>query len=184
MRPARSPRARASPRSIIQAAISRKCRRVTCSATSPIRTAAASSSRAGRRALPSQGAAAAGLFVLNPSIGAFELRGALVGGNSSCGFQQGIDQFSRFDVTFPLVQQYLAPDASNPARIAPVVEFFNAAKNDYLITADPVEISALDSGSPQGWVRTGLRFLAYTDPSVAPAGRPAGVSVLCAPGAR
>ena len=83
------------------------------------------------------GSSGAGLFVLNPAAGAFELRGALVGGNSSCGFQQGIDQFSRFDVTFPLVQQYLAPDASNPAKLAPVVEFFNAAKNDYLITADP-----------------------------------------------
>ena len=114
------------------------------------------------------GSSGGGLFVLNPAINAFEFRGALVGGNSSCSFQQGIDEFSRFDVTFPLIQQYLARDASNPARIAPVVEFFNAAKNDYLITADPLEISALDSGT--GWVRTGLRFLAYTDPTVAPAG--------------
>ena len=116
------------------------------------------------------GSSGAGLFVLNPAIGAFELRGALIGGDSFCGFQQGIDQFSPFAVTFPLIQQYLAPDASNPTRIGPVVEFFNAAKNDYLITADPAEISALDGGAPPGWVRTGLRFLAYTEPSVAPAG--------------
>jgi hypothetical protein len=116
------------------------------------------------------GSSGAGLFVLNPTIGAFELRGALVGGNSSCSFQQGIDEFSPFAVTFPLIQQYLAPNASNPTKIGPVVEFFNAAKNDYMITADPSEISALDGGTPQGWVRTGLRFLAYTDPSVAPAG--------------
>lgn len=116
------------------------------------------------------GSSGGGLFVLNPANGAFELRGALVGGNSSCSFQQGIDEFSRFDVTFPLIQQYLAQGASNPTKIAPVVEFFNAAKNDYLITADPSEISAFDGGAPQGWVRTGLRFLAYTDPSVAPAG--------------
>jgi len=116
------------------------------------------------------GSSGGGLFALNPALGAFELRGALVGGNSSCSFQQGIDEFSRFDVTFPLIQQYLAPEASNPTRIAPAVEFFNAARNDYLITADPVEINAFDGGTPQGWVRTGLRFLVYTDPSVAPAG--------------
>ncbi len=116
------------------------------------------------------GSSGGGLFVLNPANGAYELRGAVVGGNSSCSFQQGIDEFSRFDVTFPLIQQYLAQGAANPPKIAPAVEFFNAAKNDYLITADPSEISALDSGTPPGWVRTGLRFLAYTDPSVAPAG--------------
>ncbi len=115
------------------------------------------------------GSSGGGLFVLNPAIGAFELRGALVGGNSSCAFQQGIDEFSRFDITFPLIQQYLARDASNPYKLAPVVEFFNAVKNDYLITADPLEIDALDGGTPQGWVRTGFRFLAFTDPSVAPA---------------
>ncbi len=112
------------------------------------------------------GSSGGGLFVLNPGLGIFELRGALVGGNSSCEFQQGIDEFSRFDATFPLIQQYLAPDAANPAKVAPVVEFFNAAKNDYLITADPAEIGALDGGA--GWVRTGLRFLAYTDPALAP----------------
>jgi lysyl endopeptidase len=116
------------------------------------------------------GSSGGGLFVLNSTNSTFELRGALVGGNSSCDFQQGIDQFSRFDVMFPLIQQYLASAAPNPTRIAPVVEFFNATKNDYLITADPAEIDAFDGGTPPGWVRTGLRFLAYTDPSVAPAG--------------
>lgn len=114
------------------------------------------------------GSSGGGLFVFNPSNGSFELRGALVGGTSSCSFTQGMDEFSRFDVLFPLVQQYLAQGASNPTKIQPVVEFYSAAKNDYWLAIDPAEIAMLDGGANAGWVRTGLRFLAYTDPTAAP----------------
>ncbi len=116
------------------------------------------------------GSSGGGLFVLNAANGAYELRGGLAGGSATCGASQGIDEFSRFDVAFPLVQPYLAQNASNPAKTAPVTEFYNAKLDDYFITADPVEVNALDTGAPPGWVRTGLRFLAYTDPAVAPAG--------------
>jgi len=116
------------------------------------------------------GSSGGGLFVLNPAANHYELRGALSGGESSCTFPRGIDEFSRFDVAFPLIRDYLAPTAANPAKTAPVVEFYNAAKDDHFITASPSEISGLDSGTPAGWVRTGYRFLAYTDPGVAPAG--------------
>jgi hypothetical protein len=114
------------------------------------------------------GSSGGGLFALNPANGTLELRGSLAGGSATCGAPQGIDEFSRFDVAFPLVQQYLAPDAPNPVRTAPVTEFYSASSDEYLITADPTETSALDNGAPQGWMRTGLRFLAFTDPTVAP----------------
>ncbi len=116
------------------------------------------------------GSSGGGLFTLNAANGAYELRGGLAGGSGRCGTSQGIDEFSRFDVAFPLVAPYLAQDAPNPAKTAPVTEFYNATLDDYFITADPAEINALDTGAIPGWVRTGLRFLAYTDPAVAPAG--------------
>lgn len=114
------------------------------------------------------GSSGAGLFALNPVSGNYELRGGLAGGSATCDPAQGIDEFSRFDAAFPLVQQYLAPDAPNLLETTPVMEFYNAASDQFLITADPTEIVALDNGMPHGWVRTGLRFLAFTDPGVAP----------------
>ena len=64
--------------------------------------------------------------------------------------------------------QYLAPAAAGAT--APVVEFYNALQDQYFITADPFEIAGRDHNVPAGWVRTGYRFLAYADPSAAPAG--------------
>ena len=76
--------------------------------------------------------------------------------------------FSRLELALPLLKQYLTPNASNPTRTGVVVEFYNASLDDYFITASPAEINDLDTGVHPGWVRTGLRFLVYTDPSVAP----------------
>jgi hypothetical protein len=98
------------------------------------------------------------------------LRGGLWGGASSCKKPQGVDDYSRLDVALPLLAQYLTPGAANPAKTTPTVEFYNATLNDYFITASPTEIQALDNGTFAGWVRTGLRFLAYTDPAFAPVG--------------
>jgi hypothetical protein len=50
-----------------------------------------------------------------------------------------------------------------------VVEFYNGTLDDYFITANPAEIQDLDNGVHPGWTRTGLRFLAYANPSTAPA---------------
>lgn len=113
------------------------------------------------------GSSGAGFFALSPVNGNYELRGGLAGGSGTCGVPQGLDEFSRFDVAFPLVQQYLAPDAPNLLKTTPVPEFYSASSDEFLIAADPAEVIALDNGVPQGWVRTGLRFLAFTDPAVA-----------------
>jgi hypothetical protein len=114
------------------------------------------------------GSSGSGLFTANPLTGHHELRGALTGGESACAFPQGIDEYSRFDTAYPLIKPALAPSAQ-PATL-PVVEFYNALADQYLITADPFEIAGRDSGVPAGWVRTGYRFLAYATAALAPAG--------------
>ena len=116
------------------------------------------------------GSSGSGLFTLNASGNYYELRGGLYAGDSSCRTPRGIDDYSRFDVALPLLTQYLTPNSANPGKTTPVVEFYNATLDDYFITANAAEISDLDNGVHLGWVRTGLRFLAYTDPSVAPPG--------------
>lgn len=122
------------------------------------------------RGVTEPGSSGSGLFTLDASQSYLELRGGLYGGGSACNTPTGIDDYSRFDVALPLLTQYLTPGAANPARTTPVVEYYNATLDDYFITASPAEIQVLDTGVLAGWVRTGLRFLAYTDPSAAPAG--------------
>lgn len=43
-----------------------------------------------------------------------------------------------------------------------LVEYFNAARNHYFQTIDPVEMAALDSGYFVGWARTGQVYLVYS----------------------
>jgi len=47
----------------------------------------------------------------------------------------------------------------------PVIEYYYAAFNHYLITANLEEISTLDNGTFAVWVRTGLQFNAYAVPN-------------------
>jgi hypothetical protein len=82
----------------------------------------------------------------------------------------GIDVYSRLDVALPLLSSYLTPGAANPAKKTLVVEYYYAGLDDYFITANPAEIQGLDNGAHPGWVRTGLTFLAYSDPAAAPPG--------------
>jgi hypothetical protein len=116
------------------------------------------------------GSSGSGLFTLDASKTFLELRGGLYGGDSSCTKPQGVDDYSRLDVALPLLAQYLTPGATSAAKTTPTVEFYNATLDDYFITASSLEIQALDNGTFGGWVRTGLRFLAYTDPAFAPPG--------------
>jgi lysyl endopeptidase len=117
------------------------------------------------------GSSGSGLFTYNPNQNYYELRGALYGGNSACdaGHQGATDVYSRLDVALPMLRQYLTPNAANPTRETLVVEYYYAGYDDYFITANQAEIQALDNGAHPGWQRTGLTFLAYSDPSVAPA---------------
>ena len=118
------------------------------------------------------GSSGSGLFTYNPNQNYYELRGALYGGNSACDARQqgATDVYSRLDVALPMLRQYLTPNAANPTKETLVVEYYYAGYDDYFITANQAEIQALDNGAFPGWQRTGLTFLAYSDPSVAPAG--------------
>jgi lysyl endopeptidase len=117
------------------------------------------------------GSAGSGLFTFNSAQQHYELRGGLYGGTSACDVQHlsAPDTYSRFDVAFPLLSQYLRPNAGNPTKTTVVVEYYYSGLNDYFVTASQAEIQALDSGARPGWVRTGLTFLAYSDARVAPA---------------
>jgi hypothetical protein len=117
------------------------------------------------------GSSGSGLFTYNAAQNFYELRGALYGGDSACGAGQNeMDVYSRLDLALPLLRQYLTPTASNPAKETLVVEFYNETLDDYFFTPAPLEIQVLDNGVLPGWRRTGLTFLAYSDPSVAPSG--------------
>ena len=115
------------------------------------------------------GSSGAGLFTVGPT-GAWELRGGLFGGAASCTNRAGIDVYSRLDVAAPMLRQYLTPNVPNPNGEVIVVEFYNAELDEYFITSNPGEMSDLDTGVHAGWVRTGLRFLAYGNPALAPPG--------------
>jgi hypothetical protein len=116
------------------------------------------------------GSSGSGLFTLDATNSFLELRGGLWGGDSMCSAPRALDQYSRLDVALPLISPYLTPAATNAARTVPAVEFYHAGLDDYFVTASPSEIQDLDNGVHAGWVRTGLRFLVYTDPAAAPAG--------------
>jgi len=121
------------------------------------------------------GSSGSGLLTLGSGGNFYELRGGLFAGDSACGRPNGTDVYSRLDVALPLLAPYLTPDAADPSKKTRVVEYYYAGFDDYFITASLIEIQALDNGAFPGWVRTGLTFLAYSDPSVAPAG----VSPVC-----
>jgi hypothetical protein len=58
-----------------------------------------------------------------------------------------------------------------PPSIVPVVEFYNASLDHYFMTANPQEISDLDTGVHKGWLRTGQSFDAYSIGSTGDSGR-------------
>ena len=51
--------------------------------------------------------------------------------------------------------------AATPSTV-PVVEFYHEGYDHYFISADPLEIAALESGVFAGWVRTGRSFRTWT----------------------
>jgi len=116
------------------------------------------------------GSSGAGLFTFFAPGGYYELRGGLFGGDSSCSTPGEPDYYSRLDQALPYLRQYLTPNAASPGGVVPVVEFYNAGLGHYFISTNPAEINDLDTGVHRGWERTGLRFLAYSDPALAPAG--------------
>ncbi len=54
-----------------------------------------------------------------------------------------------------------------PVGLVDVIEFYHAGFDHYFMSADPVEINALDTGYFTGWTRTGYQFKAYATGSSA-----------------
>ncbi len=54
-----------------------------------------------------------------------------------------------------------------PVGLVDVIEFYHAGFDHYVMSADPVEINALDTGYFSGWARTGQQFQAYATGSSA-----------------
>jgi len=54
---------------------------------------------------------------------------------------------------------------STAAPTVDVIEFYNAGQDHYFISSLQPDIDALDSGKYAGWVRTGLTFKAYAQPT-------------------
>ena len=60
-----------------------------------------------------------------------------------------------------------------PVGLVDVIEFHHAGFDHYFMSADPVEINALDTGYFTGWARTGYQFKAYaTGSSAGPSQNP------------
>lgn len=118
------------------------------------------------------GSSGAGLLTFFGGGGYYELRGGLWSGRASCAFQSGQDEYSRIDSMLPLTREYLTPSFPGTPGQAVAVEFYNRALDHYFVTISREEIDGLDRGVHPGWVRTGLRFLAYDVPA-------AGTSPVC-----
>jgi hypothetical protein len=111
------------------------------------------------------GSSGAGLLTFNGG-GFYEVRGGLWRGSASCENPAGTDEYSRIDTMLALTRQYLTPGSAGTPGTAVAVEYYNRTLDHYFLTISPAEINDLDAGTHPGWERTGLRFLAYQNPTV------------------
>jgi len=111
--------------------------------------------------LTEPGSSGSGLFVLN-SAGHYALRGGLKGGNTTCASPQGYDLYSRFDLAYPYISQWLF-SATAPANLlfgsitnitptgATLSETADAATTAYVVvvpsTATPPSTSQVLAGT-------------------------------------
>lgn len=110
------------------------------------------------------GSSGSAILTISSDGSYYEVRGGLYNGaNPSCpGPPPGYtDNYSRLDNMLPLVHDYLTPGSATSTDPVVVVEFYNATLMHYFMSANPGEINDLDTGVHPGWVRTGIRFLAY-----------------------
>ena len=103
------------------------------------------------------GSSGSGIYTID-SAGSYKLRGVLHGGDASCGKPDAPDYFSRLDLAYPAISQYLAgvtqPSAGNNA-----IEYYNVNLDHYFMTTSPAEVQSVETGGAgPGWVRTGHSF--------------------------
>jgi lysyl endopeptidase len=86
-----------------------------------------------------QGSSGSGLFTVG-SDGSWYLRGGLFRGSASCANSgnpanlQNDDEYSRLDVSFPRIQQYLAPTAANGPTVSHSGSWWNPAEGGWGLT--------------------------------------------------
>ena len=118
------------------------------------------------------GSSGSGLFTFDGTN--YVLRGGLLGGTHSCDFRSGIDSYSRLDLVYPLIKQYIATPPV--AQAGSSMEFFNTTLNHYFMTADTAEATGIDNDAAgPGWIRTGQNFRIW--PTLAEAG--SGALAVC-----
>jgi serine protease len=86
------------------------------------------------------------------------------------GFGNPVDQLQCYCTTYTCGAGMLNAGAALSALVntmptLPVIEYYWAARDHYFMTANPVEIAALDAAPPGGWARTGQSFGAYAQPT-------------------
>ncbi|MCC6195000.1 MAG: trypsin-like peptidase domain-containing protein [Burkholderiales bacterium] len=111
------------------------------------------------------GSSGGALATLAPAGAYYEVRGGLYAGLSQCSAPRSPDYYSHFEYAYPLMREYLTPNAPAPNGVVAVVEFYNRGLDHYFLSTNPLEIANLDSGRTRGWERTGLRFLVYNHPA-------------------
>ena len=112
------------------------------------------------------GSSGSGIFSRAQS-GEYQVRGVLHGGGASCEAPTDLDYYSRFDLAFPAISEYLA-GATQPAAGANAIEYYNVDLDHYFMTSFPEETAAIEAGGAgRGWVRTGFSFPISNNPSAA-----------------
>ena len=103
------------------------------------------------------GSSGAGVYTVDQA-GAYRLRGILHGGGASCDLPAEPDFYSRFDLAYASVSQFLA-GVAQPAAGANAIEYYNVDLDHYFLTSFPGEATAVEGGSAgAGWTRTGYSF--------------------------
>ena len=103
------------------------------------------------------GSSGSGVYARSPD-GQYQLRGVLHGGAASCQDLQGLDYFSRFDLAYPSISQFLS-GVGQPVAGGNAIEYYNLDLDHYFLTSFPAEVQSVESGGAgRGWVRTGYTF--------------------------
>ena len=123
------------------------------------------------RGVTENGSSGSGLFTQNPAASYFEVRGTLSGGESACTNQQGTDYYTPARRRLSAGRAIPRAGGGEPEPDHGRRRVLQRGARTAISSPSTRRRSpAATTASPAGWVRTGYRFLAYSDPAVAPAG--------------
>jgi lysyl endopeptidase len=89
----------------------------------------------------------------------YRVRGALLGGNAACDYMAGTDVYSRLDLAYPYIANFLTPNVIFPSGDNVAVEYYNVNLDHFFVTAYAFEQDYVNIGNAgPGWFRTGSTF--------------------------